>query len=254
MTETVLEIKDLVKEFHHVSAVNGVSLSVEKGQTVAIIGPSGSGKSTLLRCINALERATSGNITVNGQVLVSTGEDGKTVFATEKEIRKIRTETGMIFQHFNLFPHMSCLKNVYYAPVKLNKQTKQEAVENAKRLLGLVGLSDKKDAYPEQLSGGQKQRVAIARGLAMDPAVMLFDEPTSALDPEITGEVINVMKNLAKQHRTMIVVTHEMAFAREAADRVIFMDKGQIIEDGTPDNIFKNPKSDRLKDFLKAML
>lgn len=254
MNQPVLEIKNLVKKFHGVHAVNGVSLSVNQGQTVAIIGPSGSGKSTLLRCVNALEKATSGEITVNGHRLVTTDNLGKTVFASEKDIRTIRTDTGMIFQHFNLFPHMSCLKNIWYAPVKLKKQTKKDAIQQAEKLLQIVGLADKKDAYPEQLSGGQKQRVAIARGLAMNPAVMLFDEPTSALDPEITGEVINVMKNLAKEHRTMLVVTHEMAFAREAADRVIFMDKGKIIEDGTPEDIFKNPKSDRLKEFLKAML
>ena len=254
MTETVLEIKDLIKDFNGVRELNGVSLSVEKGQTVAIIGPSGSGKSTLLRCINALERATAGSITVHGRTLVSSNEQNQAVYASEKEIRTIRSDTGMIFQHFNLFPHMTCLKNVCYAPVKLKKQSKKNAAQAAEKLLETVGLSDKKNAYPEQLSGGQKQRVAIARGLAMNPTVMLFDEPTSALDPEITGEVINVMKTLAKEHRTMLVVTHEMAFAREAADRVIFMDQGKIIEEGTPEELFQNPKSDRVKEFLKAML
>ena len=254
MTETVLEIKDLIKDFNGVRALNGVSLSVEKGQTVAIIGPSGSGKSTLLRCINALERATAGSITVHGRTLVSSNEQNQAVYASEKEIRTIRSDTGMIFQHFNLFPHMTCLKNVCYAPVKLKKQSKKNAAQAAEKLLETVGLSDKKNAYPEQLSGGQKQRVAIARGLAMNPTVMLFDEPTSALDPEMVGEVLELMRELAAEGMTMVVVTHEMGFAKEVASRILFINEGVIQEDNEPKELFANPRSQRLRDFLSKIL
>ena len=196
---------------------------MSKGETVAIIGPSGSGKSTLLRCINGLNKVTSGNIELNG-------------------------ETGMVFQHFNLFPHMTCLENITYAPVKVKGMDKEEARKRAMELLKMVGLETKADVYPAHISGGQKQRVAIARALA------LFDEPTSALDPEITGEVLNVMKKLAEEHTTMIVVTHEMGFAREVADRVIFMNDGEIVEEGSPEDIFENPRSERLKAFLKSII
>ena len=206
-----------------------VDFSLHKGEIVAIIGPSGSGKSTLLRCINGLNTITSGEIDLEG-------------------------ETGMVFQHFNLFPHMTCLENITYAPIKVKKIPKEQAVARAKELLKMVGLESKADVYPAHISGGQKQRVAIARALAMDPDVMLFDEPTSALDPEITGEVLNVMKQLAEKHTTMIVVTHEMGFAKEVADRVVFMSDGKIVEQGNPTELFEHPKSERLVSFLGSML
>ena len=209
--------------------MDNLNFSMKKGEIVAIIGPSGSGKSTLLRCINGLNKVTSGEI-------------------------KLKGDTGMVFQHFNLFPHMTCMENITYAPVKVKKKDRKAAEEKAMELLDLVGLANKKDMYPAQISGGQKQRIAIARALAMEPEIMLFDEATSALDPEITGEVLNVMKKLARAHTTMIVVTHEMGFAREVADRVLFMDHGVIVEEGTPEEIFDNPKSERLKAFLGAML
>ena len=229
MDRTILKMTDIVKDFGDLRVVKGVSLTVSKGETVAIIGPSGSGKSTLLRCINGLNKVTSGNIELSG-------------------------ETGMVFQHFNLFPHMTCLENITYAPVKVKGMDKEEARKRAMELLKMVGLETKADVYPAHISGGQKQRVAIARALAMNPDLMLFDEPTSALDPEITGEVLNVMKKLAEEHTTMIVVTHEMGFAREVADRVIFMNDGEIVEEGRPEEIFNNPKSERLKAFLKSII
>lgn len=229
MDRTILKMTDIVKDFGDLRVVKGVSLTVSKGETVAIIGPSGSGKSTLLRCINGLNKVTSGNIELNG-------------------------ETGMVFQHFNLFPHMTCLENITYAPVKVKGMDKEEAKKRAMELLKMVGLETKADVYPAHISGGQKQRVAIARALAMNPDLMLFDEPTSALDPEITGEVLNVMKKLAEEHTTMIVVTHEMGFAKEVADRVIFMNDGEIVEEGKPEDIFNNPKSERLKAFLKSII
>ena len=202
--KVILEMKDIVKDYSGFKAVDHVDFSLHKGEIVAIIGPSGSGKSTLLRCINGLNTITSGEIDLEG-------------------------ETGMVFQHFNLFPHMTCLENITYAPIKVKKIPKEQAVARAKELLKMVGLESKADVYPAHISGGQKQRVAIARALAMDPDVMLFDEPTSALDPEITGEVLNVMKQLAEKHTTMIVVTHEMGFAKEVADRVVFMSDGKIV-------------------------
>ena len=229
MSQTILKMTDIVKDFGDLRVVKGVSLTVSKGETVAIIGPSGSGKSTLLRCINGLNKVTSGTIELNG-------------------------ETGMVFQHFNLFPHMTCLENITYAPVKVRNMDRDEAKRRAMELLKMVGLETKADVYPAHISGGQKQRVAIARALAMNPDLMLFDEPTSALDPEITGEVLNVMKKLAEEHTTMIVVTHEMGFAREVADRVIFMNDGEIVEEGEPEEIFNNPKSERLKAFLKSII
>ena len=227
--EKILEMKDIVKDFGDFRAVDHVNFSMETGEIVAIIGPSGSGKSTLLRCINGLDQPTSGEVILKG-------------------------ETGMVFQHFNLFPHMTCIENITYAPIKVKKQDKEAAKKHAMELLKMVGLEAKADVYPAMLSGGQKQRVAIARALAMYPDLMLFDEATSALDPEITGEVLNVMKKLADERTTMIVVTHEMGFAKEVADRVIFMDKGVVVEEGKPQEIFENPKSDRLKAFLWAML
>ena len=225
----ILEMKNIIKSFGEFHAVNGVDFSLTKGEIVAIIGPSGSGKSSLLKCINGLVEKSSGEVILNGT-------------------------TGMVFQHFNLFPNMTCLKNVMYAPVKVKKMNEKEAEKDARRLLKMVGLLDKADEYPNNLSGGQKQRVAIARALAMHPDIMLFDEATSALDPEITGEVLEVMKDLAKNKMTMVVVTHEMGFAREVADRVIFMDHGKIVEEGSPKEIFENPHSQRLKDFLGVVL
>lgn len=229
MDRIILKMTDIVKDFGDLRVVKGVSLTVSKSETVAIIGPSGSGKSTLLRCINGLNKVTSGVIELNG-------------------------ETGMVFQHFNLFPHMTCLENITYAPIKVKGEDKEEARKKAMKLLEMVGLETKADVYPAHISGGQKQRVAIARALAMNPDLMLFDEPTSALDPEITGEVLNVMKKLAEEHTTMIVVTHEMGFAREVADRVIFMNDGEIVEEGSPEDIFENPRSERLKAFLKSII
>ena len=225
----ILEMKNIIKSFGEFHAVNGVDFSLTKGEIVAIIGPSGSGKSSLLKCINGLVEKSSGEVILNGT-------------------------TGMVFQHFNLFPHMTCLKNVMYAPLKVKKMDEKEAEKDARRLLKMVGLLDKADEYPNNLSGGQKQRVAIARALAMHPDIMLFDEATSALDPEITGEVLEVMKDLAKNKMTMVVVTHEMGFAREVADRVVFMDHGKIVEEGSPKEIFENPHSQRLKDFLGVIL
>ena len=227
--KVILEMKNIVKDYSGFKAVDHVDFSLHKGEIVAIIGPSGSGKSTLLRCINGLNTITSGEIDLEG-------------------------ETGMVFQHFNLFPHMTCLENITYAPIKVKKIPKEQAVARAKELLKMVGLESKADVYPAHISGGQKQRVAIARALAMDPDVMLFDEPTSALDPEITGEVLNVMKQLAEKHTTMIVVTHEMGFAKEVADRVVFMSDGKIVEQGNPTELFEHPKSERLVSFLGSML
>ena len=256
----LLEMKDIVKEYATTKALDHVDFVLDEGESVAIIGPSGSGKSTLIRCINCLTRITSGSITLDGETFVD-GKPGEehhktheAVYPSEKEVLRICQKTGMVFQNFNLFPHMSCMKNIIYGPIKVKKQDQAEAEKRAMELLELVGLSDKKDEYPERLSGGQKQRVAIARGLAMDPDIMLFDEPTSALDPEITGEVLNVINKLAKQNITMVIVTHEMGFAREVADRVIFMDQGKIVEQGPPEQIFENPQSERLKAFLRSSI
>ena len=253
-SKPVLQMKNICKSYGDFKAVSNVDLSVCKGETVAIIGPSGSGKSTLLRCINRLEKIQSGEIIIGGETLCKTDSSGKVNYASESVCRKICLKTGMIFQHFNLFPHMTCLKNICYSPIHVKGVPKQAAIEKARELLSAVGLSGKEKSYPGQLSGGQKQRVAIARGLAMEPEIMLFDEPTSALDPEITGEVLAVMRDLAKSHVTMIVVTHEMGFAKEVADRVIFMNDGTIVEEGTPTQIFENPQTERLKSFLNSTL
>lgn len=225
--DKILEMRGIVKKYGDFTALKGVDFSVNKGEIVTIIGPSGSGKSTLLRCINGLTEPTEGEISLNGK-------------------------TSMVFQHFNLFPHMTCLENITYAPIKVLKWSKNEVIDNARKLLEMVNLSEKADVYPAQISGGQKQRVAIARSLAMKPELMLFDEPTSALDPEIIGSVLNVMKGLAKEHRTMVVVTHEMAFARDVSDRTVFMADGKILEEGNPEVLFNNPKTDRLKSFLNS--
>ena len=243
--DTIISVRDLKKHYDGgVHALDGVDMDVERGEVVVIIGPSGSGKSTLLRSLNLLENPTSGQIIVDGVDLM----DRKT------NINLHRQKMGMVFQHFNLFPHMTVLKNMTLAPTKLLKKSKAEAEKKAKELLHTVGLADRADAYPSQLSGGQKQRIAIVRALCMQPEVMLFDEPTSALDPEMVGEVLEVMKDLARKGMTMLVVTHEMGFAREVATRVIFMDGGVIVEQGTPTEIFDHPQSDRLKSFLAKVL
>ena len=243
--ETLIQVQNLTKTFGgSVHALNGVSTDIKKGEVVCVIGPSGSGKSTFLRCLNRLEDPTDGRIIFAGEDLM----DPKT------DIYMHRQKMGMVFQHFNLFPHMSILKNMTIAPMKLQKRGKDEAEGQAMKLLERVGLADRANAYPSQLSGGQKQRIAIVRALCMNPEVMLFDEPTSALDPEMVGEVLNVMRDLAKEHMTMVVVTHEMGFAREVSDRVIFMAEGKIVEEGTPEEIFTAPKTERLQSFLSKVL
>lgn len=239
-----IHVEKLKKKFGENMVLNGISLDIYQGEVVCIIGPSGSGKSTFLRCLNRLEKATSGVITVGEHHI----NDKKT------DINKVRENIGMVFQHFNLFANMNVIDNLMLAPVDLKKATKTEAKELALKLLDTVGLSDKAESYPSQLSGGQKQRVAIARALAMSPDIMLFDEPTSALDPEMVGEVLAVMKGLAKDGMTMVVVTHEMGFAREVADRVLFMDNGVIVEEGKPEEIFSNPQHPRTIDFLNKVL
>lgn len=239
-----VHIKDLHKSFGHNEVLKGISVDIYEGEVVCVIGPSGSGKSTFLRCINRLENINAGEIIV----------DGYKISDKKADLNKIRENIGMVFQHFNLFANMNVLRNLMLAPVDLKKASKEDARQNALRLLETVGLSDKADSFPSQLSGGQKQRVAIARALAMNPDIMLFDEPTSALDPEMVGEVLNVMKALAKDGMTMVVVTHEMGFAREVADRVLFMDDGVILEEGAPSEIFSNPKHPRTIDFLNKVL
>ena len=245
-TDIIISVKDLVKEYNHgdVVALDHCDLDVKKGEVVAIIGPSGSGKSTLLRSLNLLEEPTAGEIYFEGVELSSKKVD----------INRHRQKMGMVFQHFNLFPHKTVLENIMMAPVTLKLKTPREAQTQALKLLERVGLADKKDEYPNMLSGGQKQRIAIVRALAMEPEVMLFDEPTSALDPEMVGEVLDVMRELAGEGMTMIVVTHEMGFAREVADRVIFMADGSIVEAGTPQQIFDEPKEERTRNFLSKVL
>ncbi len=244
--KALIKVTDLQKHYNggEIKALDGVSIDISEGEVIVIIGPSGSGKSTLLRSLNLLEYPTSGSIVF----------DGVEITAPKVNINKHRQKMGMVFQHFNLFPHMSILKNLTIAPVKLLGMDKESAEKKALELLDRVGLKDRADAYPSQLSGGQKQRIAIVRSLCMEPQVMLFDEPTSALDPEMVGEVLDVMKELALQGMTMAVVTHEMGFAKEVGTRVVFMDEGKIIEQGTPDEIFNNPQTDRLKDFLAKVL
>jgi glutamine transport system ATP-binding protein len=239
----MIKITNIVKQFSSLVVLNGINLHVKPGEVVVIIGPSGSGKSTLLRCINRLEQVTSGTIIV----------DSYDIHDKNTNINLIRTEVGMVFQLFNLFPHMTALQNVTLGPTKVRRMPQKEAIELGLQLLEKVGLKDKANSYPDQLSGGQKQRVAIARSLALRPKVMLFDEPTSALDPELVGEVLEVMKTLAKEGMTMIVVSHEMGFAREVADRVIFMDDGVIVEENTPQEIFRNPQQERTRAFLRQV-
>ena len=249
----ILTISHIAKSYGgSMAALADVSLTVEKGEAVAIIGSSGSGKSTLLRCINNLEKVNGGQIVIDGDTLVDTTEHGGVKYPPDKEVRRICTKTGMVFQHFNLFPHLTCLDNITITPIKILKKSREQAIQNARRLLDIVGLSSKADSYPEQLSGGQKQRIAIARALAVDPQIMLFDEPTSALDPEITNEVTNVILKLVQQKVTMLIVTHDMRFARSAASRVIFMDEGRIVEEGLPEQIFDHPQSPRLQNFIQS--
>jgi glutamine transport system ATP-binding protein len=240
----MITVKDLHKSFGKLQVLKGINCHVSPQEVVCIIGPSGSGKSTLLRCVNQLEKPDSGTVTIDGVELTSSHTD----------INKVRQQVGMVFQHFNLFPHRTTLENITMAPVVLKKNDKAGAEQVARELLRKVGLLDKDDVYPAQLSGGQKQRVAIARALAMQPKVMLFDEPTSALDPEMVGEVLEVMKDLAKEGMTMMVVTHEMGFAREVGQRVLFMDEGLIVEENTPDQIFENPTNPRTQSFLRKVL
>ncbi|SDF14776.1 amino acid ABC transporter ATP-binding protein [Sporolituus thermophilus] len=250
----MIRARDIHKSFHKLEVLRGLSLEVSKGEVVAIIGPSGSGKSTFLRCLNRLETIDRGTIEIEGEVLAAPGPDGKTRYAPEEQARRICRKMGMVFQQFNLFPHLTVLENVIEAPLVVKGVKREDIVPEAEELLRKVGLLDKRDSYPSRLSGGQKQRVAIARALAMKPDIMLFDEPTSALDPELTGEVLRAMRQLAEEHMTMLVVTHEMAFAREVANRVIFMDKGEIIEAGTPTEIFSRPSHPRTQAFLNNML
>ncbi len=242
----IISVTDLKKYYNdgEVKALDGVTTDIRKGEVVVVIGPSGSGKSTFLRSLNLLERPTGGKITF----------DGADIMAPSTDINKLRQKMGMVFQHFNLFPHLTILRNMTIAPMKLHGLSKEEAEKKAISLLERVGLADRANAYPSQLSGGQKQRIAIVRALAMEPEVMLFDEPTSALDPEMVGEVLEVMKNLAKAGMTMVCVTHEMGFAREVGTRVIFMDCGKIIEENTPEQIFTNPQNERLQAFLQKVL
>ena len=244
----MISVKNLKKTFHTLNGptdvLNGIDLDIQKGEKVVIVGPSGSGKSTLLRCMNLLEKPTSGEVWF----------DGQQINADNVNLDAVRAQMGMVFQHFNLFPHLSVRENITLAPVLLKKMTQNEANETAMNMLRRVGLEDKIDAYPNQLSGGQKQRIAIVRAMAMDPKMMLFDEPTSALDPEMVGEVLEVMKELAEAGMTMAVVTHEMNFAREVANRVVFVDEGKILEENSPDEFFSNPKHPRTQDFLSKVL
>lgn len=244
----------IYKRFHKLEVLKGISLEVQKGEVVAIIGPSGSGKSTFLRCLSRLETIDQGTIVIEGETLAATGDDGRSHYMSETEARRICRKMGMVFQQFNLFPHLTVLENVIEAPITVQGLKREVIVPEAEELLRKVGLLNKRDSYPSRLSGGQKQRVAIARALAMKPDIMLFDEPTSALDPELTGEVLKAMRQLAEEHMTMLVVTHEMGFAREVANRVIFMDNGEIVEAGTPDAIFNQPSHPRTQAFLNKVL
>ena len=247
----ILEMKNIEKSFEDCEVLHDISLSVDSGEVVSIIGRSGSGKSTLLRCATFLERIDGGSISYKDTVIAHTPEGAKTIYANKKEIAKAKNYFGLVFQNFNLFPHYSVLKNLTDAPVTIQKTDPEKAKEEAMRLLGKMGLEDKANAYPCQLSGGQKQRVAIARALAMNPDILFFDEPTSALDPELTGEVLKIIRQLASEKMTMVIVTHEMNFARAVSNRVIFMDGGYIVEEGDPEEVFGNPKQERTKQFLK---
>lgn len=240
----MIRIKNLCKDFGENRVLNGITTEIKKGEVVVVIGPSGSGKSTFLRCLNLLEMPTAGEIVLEEQTITDTRID----------INQIRTKLGMVFQQFNLFPHKTVIENITVSPIMVKKVSKDEAYRKAISLLNMVGLTEKENAYPSSLSGGQQQRIAIARALAMEPTVMLFDEPTSALDPEMVGEVLNVMKQLANEGMTMVIVTHEMGFAREVGDRILFMDQGQILEEGPPEQLFNHSKNARTRDFLSKVL
>ena len=247
-----IEARNIYKKFQNLEVLKGIDLEVNEGEVVAVIGPSGGGKSTLLRCLNKLETIEKGTIIIDGETLVSETTKG-TEYASPEDTRRIVCKMGMVFQQFNLFPHMTVLENLIEAPVQVQKRNKEEVIKEAEALLEKVGLSEKRDVYPRKLSGGQQQRVAIARALAMKPAIMLFDEPTSALDPELTGEVLRTRRELAEEKMTMVVVTHEMAFAREVATKVLFMADGHVQACGTPEEIFDNPTNERLKAFLNVI-
>ena len=252
--QVMLRMHDIHKSFGDLAVLKGIDVEVRRGEVLAIIGPSGSGKSTLLRCINKLETIDSGSIEIEGEFLADTDEHGAAEYADAAKTREILSHTGMVFQQFNLFPHMTVLENLIEAPIQVKGMKKAEILPYAKELLEKVGLADRADYYPSQLSGGQQQRVAIARALCMKPDIMLFDEPTSALDPELTGEVLKTMRELAEERMTMVVVTHEMAFAKEVSDRVVFMDQGVILEQGSPKEVFGNPKEPRTREFLSRYL
>ena len=246
----LLEISNLKKSFENLDVLHDISLSVREGEVVAIIGPSGSGKSTLLRCATLLETMDGGSLKYLGEAAVASDETGRACYAPAKQLKRIQGYFGLVFQNFNLFPHYSVMKNLTDAPIHIQKREKEEDFAKAKELLVKMGLEDKADYYPCQLSGGQQQRVAIARALALNPSILFFDEPTSALDPELTGEILKVIRKLAEEKMTMVIVTHEMAFARDVADRVIFMDGGYIIEEGHPKEVIENPKEERTRQFL----
>ena len=250
---TKIKATNIWKKFNNLEVLKGIDLEVNEGEVVAVIGPSGGGKSTLPRCLNKLETIDKGSITIDGEELCRETSGG-TEYVKNNDVRRIACKMGMVFQQFNLFPHMTVLENLIEAPVNVQKRDKAEVIKEAEILLAKVGLSDKRDVYPRKLSGGQQQRVAIARALAMKPAIMLFDEPTSSLDPELTGEVLRTMRELADEKMTMVVVTHEMGFAREVATKVVFMADGHVQEQGSPEEIFVNPKNERLKSFLKVIL
>lgn len=250
---TKIKATNIWKKFNNLEVLKGIDLEVNEGEVVAVIGPSGGGKSTLLRCLNKLETIDKGSITIDGEELCRETSGG-TEYVKNNDVRRIACKMGMVFQQFNLFPHMTVLENLIEAPVNVQKCDKAEVIKEAEVLLAKVGLSEKRDVYPRKLSGGQQQRVAIARALAMKPAIMLFDEPTSSLDPELTGEVLRTMRELADEKMTMVVVTHEMGFAREVATKVVFMADGHVQEQGSPEEIFVNPKNERLKSFLKVIL
>lgn len=251
MKMAMLEVRNLRKCYGDLEVISDISFDVNEGEVLSVIGPSGSGKSTMLRCINQLEKITSGTVCVCGENMITGEKNGEAVYASADVLKKIRRNVGLVFQNFNLFPHFSVLRNITEAPVSVLKIPKEQAEAKAMELLGKMGLADKAKSYPCELSGGQQQRVSIARALALSPQMLFFDEPTSALDPELTGEILAVIKELAAEKMTMVIVTHEMAFARDVSDRVIFMDGGVIVEEGAPSELFGNPKNERTKQFLK---
>jgi polar amino acid transport system ATP-binding protein len=254
MNMNIISVKNLKKKFNDNEVISDLSLSINKGETVSIIGPSGSGKSTFLRCLSNLEKIEGGIIEIEGTAVIGFDSSGKKVNTSKADSSKVFRKLGMVFQNFNLFPHMTVLENIMEGPVHVAKMNKQEAIKVAEKLLIKVGLKDKANSYPCELSGGQKQRAAIARTLAMNPDIILFDEPTSALDPELVGEVLKVIKDLSDENMTMVIVTHEMGFAKEISDRVIFMDQGEIIADTIPEKIFDNPQHTRIKTFINSLL